>query len=73
MNTTFKDRLFAEKEDLDAKRSKLAVFQQSAVFQTIEPFQKSLLEIQAIAMATYSQCLKERIAWLQKKELEQSQ
>lgn len=61
----FKSRLLAEKAELDEKRSKLDAFQNSEAFQKIEPFQMSLLNIQAQAMATYSQCLLERIAWLE--------
>lgn len=61
----FKSRLLAEKAELDEKRSKLDAFQNSGAFQKIEPFQMSLLNIQAQAMATYSQCLLERIAWLE--------
>ena len=61
----FKSRLLAEKAELDEKRGKLDAFQNSEAFQKIEPFQMSLLNIQAQAMATYSQCLLERIAWLE--------
>lgn len=63
---TFKDRLLTEKAELDEKRSKLDAFQNSDAFKTIAPFQMSLLNIQAQSMATYSQCLLERIAWLEK-------
>lgn len=64
--SNFKDRLLAEKSELDEKRTKLEAFQNSEAFQKIEPFQMSLLNIQAQSMATYSQCLLERIAWLEK-------
>jgi hypothetical protein len=64
--STFKDRLFLEKEELDDKRSKLESFQNSEKFKDIDPLQMSLLNIQSQAMATYSQCLLERIAWLEK-------
>ena len=60
----FKERLATEKTELDEKRSKLEVFQNSEAFKSIAPEQMSLLNIQAQAMATYSQCLLERIAWL---------
>ena len=66
MSNTFKDRLLTEKSELDEKRGKLDAFQNSDAFKDIEPFQMSLLNIQAQAMATYSQCLLERIAWLEK-------
>jgi hypothetical protein len=64
--STFKDRLLAEKVELDEKRNKLETFQQSEAFAKIDPVQMSLLNIQSQAMATYSQCLLERIAWLEK-------
>ena len=62
--STFKDRLLEEKAQLDERRAKLEVFQHSEAFQGIGPVQMTLLNIQAQAMATYSQCLTERIAWL---------
>jgi hypothetical protein len=61
----FKSRLLTEKTELDEKRSKLESFQNSEAFQSIPPLQMSLLNIQSQAMATYSQCLLERIAWLE--------
>ena len=64
--STFKERLFEEKTELDDKRAKLDAFQNSEAFTKIEPVQMSLLNIQAQAMSTYSQCLLERIAWLEK-------
>ena len=66
--STFKERLLTEKAELDEKRSKLEAFQTSEAFQKIEPVQMTLLNIQAQAMLTYSQCLLERLAWL-KEEL----
>ena len=62
--SNFKDRLLEEKAQLDERRAKLEAFQQSEAFKGIEPVQMTLLNIQAQAMATYSQCLTERIAWL---------
>ena len=62
----FKTRLAAEKAELDERLGKLVDFQQSEAFQNIDPLQMSLLNIQAFAMTTYSQCLTERIAWLDK-------
>jgi len=64
--TTFKERLLTEKQELDEKRSKLETFQNSEAFSKIDPFQMTLLNIQSQAMAAYSQCLLERIAWLEK-------
>ena len=64
--SNFKDRLVTEKQELDEKRGKLEAFQTSEAFQSIDPVQMTLLNIQAQAMATYSQCLLERIVWLEK-------
>ena len=68
--STFKDRLLEEKAQLDDRRARLETFQQSEAFQGIEPMQMTLLNIQAQAMATYSQCLLERLAWLEPKAVE---
>ena len=62
----FKSRLTDEKQQLDEKRAKLEAFQNSEAFAKIDPFQMTLLNIQSQAMATYSQCLLERITWLEK-------
>lgn len=61
---SFKDRLIEEKNNLQEKITKLNAFQESENFNKIEPFQMSLLNIQAQAMLTYSQCLTERLSWL---------
>ena len=66
---TFKDRILDEKEELDIKRKDLDDFQNSEAFQRIDPLQMTLLNIQAQAMATYSQCLLERITWLGKEQV----
>jgi hypothetical protein len=66
--STFKERLLTEKVELDEKRSKLETFQNSEAFQKIEPIQRTLLNIQVQSMATYSQCLLERISWLKEEE-----
>ena len=63
----FKSRLIAEKIQLDEKKDKLTEFQESEAFKKIDPVQMSLLNIQSQAMQTYSQCLLERIAWLETK------
>lgn len=62
---TFKDRLIDEKIQLDEKISKLEDFVKSENFKKIEAIQMSLLNIQLNAMHTYSQCLLERLAWLE--------
>lgn len=64
--STFKERLITEKQDLDDKLIKLVEFVNGEKFSSIDPIQKTLLKIQSSAMATYSQCLLERIAWLEK-------
>ena len=69
--STFKERLIAEKSELDEKRTKLESFTKSEAFQKIDPVQMSLLNIQAQSMATYSQCLLERMAWLEQTEVVQ--
>jgi hypothetical protein len=63
---TFKERLAVEKQELDAKLDKLAEFKVSDKFLQIDGVQMSLLDIQFKAMETYSQCLRERIMWLEK-------
>lgn len=64
MEPTFKERLIAEKTDLDEKLSKLEVFVDSEKFKTIDPVQTSLLKAQLQAMATYSVILSQRLTWL---------
>ena len=61
---TFKDRLIAEKKELDEKLIKLKNFIIGPAFVDIESVQRSLLIIQMHAMETYSHCLDERIMWL---------
>lgn len=64
--STFKDRLLVEKQELDDKYVKLESFLNSENFKKIDPIQMTLLNVQLHSMATYSQCLLERIAWLEK-------
>jgi len=61
----FKSRLLEEKAQLNERLEKLQAFQNSDGFQSISPIQQTLLNVQANAMATYSQVLLERIAWLE--------
>jgi len=63
--SNFKTRLVEEKAQLDERLGKLQAFQQSDDFQNISAVQQTLLNVQANAMATYSQILLERIAWLE--------
>jgi hypothetical protein len=60
----FKERLKTEREELEKKLTKLNDFNQSEKINEIDPVQKSLLSIQAGAMYTYLECLKERLARL---------
>ncbi|MFR8838614.1 crAss001_48 related protein [Bacteroides sp.] len=60
----FKSRLVEEQSQLEEKLNKLNDFNQSEKVNEIDPVQKSLLIIQAGAMYTYNECLKERLARL---------
>jgi hypothetical protein len=63
--TTFHERLIAEKDNLDEKINKLSGFLNTEPFGQLPIFQQSLLRIQFHAMNTYSQCLLERLGDLQ--------
>ncbi len=63
--STFIDRLNVEKSELDEKIGKLKSFMESDNFNKIDTVQKSLLQVQAHAMLTYSQILFERISLLE--------
>jgi hypothetical protein len=56
----FKTRLVDEQVQLAEKLDKLDAFIVSESFQKIDDVQKALLQVQATAMNTYLQCLKER-------------
>ncbi len=60
----FIGRLLTEKQELDEKLSKLNSFIAGPNFATVDTIQKSLLKIQASAMKTYTDCLDERILYL---------
>lgn len=57
----FKQRLNDEKEQLKQRLDKLDDFLVSEKVKEIDDVQKALLQVQATAMNTYLQCLKERI------------
>ena len=57
----FKTRLIEEKAQLEEKLDKLDAFLVSEKVKEIDDVQKALLQVQATAMNTYLQCLKERI------------
>lgn len=63
--SNFRERLTKEKKELDEKIEKLDKFIASDAYDDIEGMQMSLLNIQLTAMMTYSQCLLERVAWLE--------
>ena len=57
----FKTRLETEKSELEEKLNKLDAFLMSEKVNSVDDVQKALLHVQATAMNTYLQCLKERI------------
>jgi len=57
----FKTRLIDEQKQLEEKLDKLDAFLISEKINEIDDIQKALLQVQAVAMNTYNQCLKERI------------
>jgi len=57
----FKTRLETEKVELEEKLNKLDAFLVSEKVKDVDDVQKALLQVQATAMNTYLQCLKERI------------
>jgi len=57
----FKDRLIDEQAQLEEKLNKLDAFLMSDKVKTVDDVQKALLQVQATAMNTYNQCLKERL------------
>ena len=57
----FKERLQEEKAQLEERLNKLDAFLESEKVKEIDDVQKALLQVQATAMNTYLQCLKERI------------
>lgn len=57
----FKTRLVDEQKQLEEKLDKLDEFLMSDKVNDIDDVQKALLHVQATAMNTYNQCLKERI------------
>ena len=57
----FKTRLVEEQVQLEDKLSELKSFIESDEFESIDDAQRALLKVQANAMSTYNQCLKERL------------
>ena len=57
----FKNRLIDEQAQLEEKLSKLNAFLVSEKVNSVDDVQKALLQVQATAMNTYNQCLKERL------------
>lgn len=56
--------LLDEKVELEKKLRSLNAFMQIPTFNDIHEVQRTLLKVQAKAMATYLECLNERITWL---------
>lgn len=63
-NDNFLTRLVNEQNELNKKISKLNNFTETLLFTKLPPVQKSCLLIQLKAMETYSECLKQRLAFL---------
>ena len=59
-------RLFDEKNELHERYVKLKSFLFTEQFDSIDPIQQGLLQIQVSAMETYLKCLNERIVLLSK-------
>ncbi len=57
----FKTRLENEQAELEEKLNKLDDFLMSGKVKAVNDVQKALLQVQAAAMNTYNQCLKERL------------
>lgn len=57
----FRTRLAEEQAQLEEKLNKLDEFLDSDKFNRVDDVQKALLKVQATAMNTYNQCLKERL------------
>jgi len=57
----FQQRLIEEQAQLEEKLDKLDAFLMSENVKEIDDTQKALLSVQATAMNTYNQCLKERL------------
>ena len=64
--SSFKERLIDEQTQLKDKIEKLDNFILSDNFNSIDKIQQSLLSIQLSSMKTYSDCLGERLIWLEK-------
>lgn len=60
----FRTRLESEQTELEEKLNKLDAFLVSEKANSVNDVQKALLHVQATAMNTYNQCLKERLSRL---------
>jgi hypothetical protein len=70
--STFIERLIAEETELNEKKAKLEAFVGTDAFKNVDKEQQSLLKIQLNAMATYSECLNQRLIQINSKEPQQS-
>ena len=57
----FKTRLKTEQKELESKLDKLDNFILSDKFKGVDDVQRALMQVQATAMNSYNQCLKERL------------
>jgi hypothetical protein len=67
--STFIERLLSEEKELNEKKAKLESFVETDAFKGIDKEQQALLKIQLTAMATYSECLNQRLIQINNKEL----
>ena len=70
--STFLERLLAEETELNEKKAKLEAFTGTDAFKNVDKEQQALLKIQLNAMATYSECLNQRLIQINNKEPQQS-
>lgn len=69
---TFLERLLTEETELNEKKAKLGRFIESEDFKNIDKEQQALLKIQYNAMATYSECLNQRLIQINNKQAQQN-
>jgi hypothetical protein len=65
--STFIERLLQEETELNEKKAKLQTFIDSDGFKNVDKEQQSLFKIQLNAMATYSECLNQRLILINNK------
>lgn len=68
--STFLEGLLAEETELNEKKAKLQASTETEAFKSVDKEQQSLVKIQLTAMATYSECLNQRLIQINNKELQ---